>query len=164
MKRFYNADTRKEKEDIQSGFRNYINKKYRIDDHKQLALEGSFTPRQRQIIEFNPFNNNHSNPFFDPSLMMSVFRGFDIAIGNPPYIQLQKFKGNPIQQVYKNVGYETHDANGDIYCLFYELGIRFLKSGGHLTYITSNKWMRAAYGEKLRIYFSHKNPRILIDL
>lgn len=39
MKSFYNADTKKEKEDIQNSFRNYINKKYRIDDHKQLALE-----------------------------------------------------------------------------------------------------------------------------
>ncbi|TBX64280.1 hypothetical protein EZL74_13045, partial [Flavobacterium silvisoli] len=53
---------------------------------------------------------------------------------------------------------------GDIYSLFYELGIKLLKPKGYLAFITSNKWMRAAYGESLRKYFVEKsNPVILID-
>ena len=90
--------------------------------------------------------------------------GFDIVIGNPPYVQLQKFKGDPVQKLYKDAGFKVHDSNGDIYCLFYEKGIDILRKNGCLCYITSNKWMRAGYGEKLRTYFATKtNPIRLID-
>lgn len=61
--------------------------------------------------------------------MFGVEDGFDIVIGNPPYFGLQKIKGDPIQQAYKDAGYTVHDANGDIYCLFYELGMNLLKLG-----------------------------------
>lgn len=89
--------------------------------------------------------------------------GFDVVIGNPPYIQLQKFKGNSIQKLYKDAGFKTYDSNGDIYCLFYEKGINLLKTNGNLCFITSNKWMRAGYGEKLRNLFVQYNPIQLID-
>ncbi|MDH7554070.1 MAG: Eco57I restriction-modification methylase domain-containing protein [Spirochaetota bacterium] len=89
--------------------------------------------------------------------------GFDIVIGNPPYIQLQKDRGK-LADVYKNKGYETFDRMGDIYVLFYEKGLQLLKKDGILAYITSNKWMRAGYGEKLRRYLIKFNPLILIDL
>ena len=85
-------------------------------------------------------------------------------IGNPPYVQLQKFKGNPIQEVYKNAKYQVYDANGDLYCLFYERGLTLTREkSGLLCYITSNKWMRAGYGTKLRQYFADHDPKILID-
>ena len=110
-------------------------------------------------------NNSHQ---FDYDIffheVISDKKGFDIVIGNPPYVQLQKFKGNPIQDLYKKAGYTSYDANGDLYCLFYEQGLRQLKPGGTLCYITSNKWMRAGYGEKLRRYFLTQNPLLLIDL
>ena len=90
--------------------------------------------------------------------------GFDVIIGNPPYIQLQKFKGDPIQKVYKDLNFEVYDSMGDIYCLFYEKGLSILRNGGVLSFITSNKWMRAGYGEKLRGFFIKNNPFTLIDL
>ena len=90
------------------------------------------------------------------------FIGLDLIIGNPPYIQLQK-DGGKLADLYKG-RYEVLDRNGDIYCLFYEQGINLLKNKGCLAYITSNKWMRAGYGEKLREYLSDKNPLSLIDL
>ena len=89
--------------------------------------------------------------------------GFDIVIGNPPYIQLQK-DGGELADRYANAGYTTFARTGDIYCLFYERGWQLLRDGGHLCYITSNKWMRAAYGEKTRAFFAQKtNPMLLID-
>lgn len=93
-------------------------------------------------------------------------KGFDIVIGNPPYIQLQKAfdNKNKYADFYKDQNFETFDRMGDIYCLFYEKGLQLLKPNGILAYITSNKWMRAGYGEKLRIYFTKYNPKILIDL
>jgi len=92
--------------------------------------------------------------------------GFDIVIGNPPYIQLQKAFNNKIKyaDLYKDQNYKTFDRTGDIYCLFYEKGIQLLKQNGLLTYITSNKWMRAGYGEKLREFFTKYNPLQLVDL
>jgi hypothetical protein len=93
-------------------------------------------------------------------------KGFDVVIGNPPYIQLQKTFDDKRKyaDLYKQLNYETFERTGDIYCLFYEKGITLLNEGGHLAFITSNKWMRAAYGKKLRNYFLKNNPKILIDL
>ena len=89
--------------------------------------------------------------------------GFDVVIGNPPYIQLQG-NGGLLAKMYEKCGYESFAKTGDIYCLFYEQSNRLLDKGGHLCFITSNKWMRAAYGEKLRDYFSKNvNPKLLVD-
>jgi len=88
------------------------------------------------------------------------------VIANPPYIQLQRAK-NETQKyadLYKYQKFEVFDRTGDIYCLFYEKGIQLLKQKGLLTYITSNKWMRAGYGKSLREFFLKYNPLSLIDL
>lgn len=90
--------------------------------------------------------------------------GFDIVIGNPPYVQIQHFSGQPIQEDWKAQKYDTFTKTGDTYCLFYEKGHRLLQDSGVLAFITSNKWMRAEYGEKLRRFFSEKTqPLALID-
>ena len=66
--------------------------------------------------------------------------------------------------VLERMGYVTYARTGDIYCLFYELGMNLLSPNGYLCYITSNKWMRAGYGEALRGYFASKtNPIMLVD-
>ena len=90
------------------------------------------------------------------------FCGFDIIIGNPPYIPLQDNQGL-LGNMYKDCGYTVFEKTGDIYCLFYENGINLLKQTGVLCYITSNKWMRAAYGKKLRTLLAKENIRLLID-
>ena len=90
------------------------------------------------------------------------FVGFDCVIGNPPYIQLQKMGADA--DALQKMNYETYERTGDIYCLFYEMGMKLLKQGALLSFITSNKWMRAGYGEPLRKYFSKKQDVIsLID-
>ncbi len=90
------------------------------------------------------------------------FVGFDCVIGNPPYIQLQKMEGDA--DILQRMNYESYARTGDIYCLFYELGNDLIKNGGHLCYITSNKWMRAGYGEAIRGYLAtHTNPLVLLD-
>jgi hypothetical protein len=89
--------------------------------------------------------------------------GFDVIIGNPPYIQLQK-DGGMLAKLYEDQHYKTFERTGDIYTLFYERGIQLLKQDGFLCYITSNKWMRAGYGEKLREFFTKYNSLLLVDL
>jgi hypothetical protein len=131
---------------------------------KLLSDDDNFAPEDaRQLAAWNPYDQNAVSPFFDPEWMFGVADGFDIVIGNPPYIQLQN-NGGELAQQYEGCGYSTFARTGDIYCLFYERGWQLLKKNGHLCYITSNKWMRAGYGEKTREFFVNKtNPMLLID-
>jgi hypothetical protein len=96
------------------------------------------------------------------------FMGFDVVIGNPPYIQLKKALPNSEKlkyaDLYKTLKFETFERTGDIYALFYEKGIQTFTKNGALIYITSNKWMRANYGKSLRKFFSQNNPLLLLDL
>lgn len=78
--------------------------------------------------------------------------GFDIVIGNPPYFSLSKIKEQ--SNYFESAGYLTYSKGADIYCLFYERGNQILKSNGILTFITSNSWLRAIYGELLKNYFT----------
>ncbi len=91
--------------------------------------------------------------------------GFDVALANPPYIQLQK-DGGKLRRLYKDVQYLTFASRGDIYQLFYERGCQLLRpSRGLLAYITSNSWLKAEYGKPLRRYFSEKHePLALLEL
>ena len=115
------------------------------------------------LSEWKPFESQPTT-WFDPEWMFGIRDGFDIVIANPPYIQLQDKSIRSMSEVYSKQGYATFAKTGDIYCLFYEAGYNNLKDGGILTFITSNKWMRAGYGEKLRNFLSSKtNPIILID-
>ena len=117
----------------------------------------------KQLAKWNPYDQNDTSSFFDPEWMFGVADGFDIIIGNPPYIQLQNNSGE-LAKLYEDCGYSTFARTGDIYCLFYERGWQLLKEGGYLCYITSNKWMRAGYGDKTRGFFANKtNPLLLID-
>ncbi|GAA2831211.1 hypothetical protein GCM10019814_12380 [Lactococcus raffinolactis] len=94
--------------------------------------------------------------------------GFDIIFGNPPYIQLQKKEifSDTEKEVYKKLGeFESYEATGDIYTLFFERAIQLLKPNGKLGFITSNKYMRSGYGKSLRNYFlGYTNPYLLINL
>ena len=136
----------------------------------EMAEKHHFSPdnvgtRTMFLSIWDPFGTESSS-WFDPEWMFGIKDGFDIVIANPPYIQLQKAV-NATQKyadLYKNEGYKTFERTGDIYCLFYEKGIQLLKDDGILCYITSNKWMRAKYGEKLRVFLSRYNPLAVIDL
>ena len=90
--------------------------------------------------------------------------GFDIAIANPPYVQLQRDAGK-LARLYKNVGFKTFARTGDLYQLFYERGCQLLRPSGILAYITSNSWLKAEYGKKTRSYFAEAHtPLALLEL
>ncbi len=88
------------------------------------------------------------------------FIGFDVIIGNPPYFSISN------DSTLKKVAnlYDTYNSAGDIYALFVELSQKILKPSGISSFIISNKWLRANYGENLRKYLVDKtNPVELID-
>ncbi len=103
--------------------------------------------------------------FFEPRYFFpQLSGGFDIVIGNPPYVQIQKFSGQQCQKDWQAQNYETFVKTGDIYALFIEKGVSLLKQNGLLAFITSNKWMRAGYGKSLRNFLATKTqPLKLID-
>lgn len=90
--------------------------------------------------------------------------GFDVVIGNPPYVQIQGME-KELKEGYKEANYKNYISTGDIYQLFFEKGLDVLKIGGIVGMITSNKWMRAGYGAVTRDYF-YRNANVngVIDL
>ncbi|PSB20933.1 type I restriction endonuclease subunit M [Phormidesmis priestleyi ULC007] len=80
--------------------------------------------------------------------------GFDVVIGNPPYVRqelLTPFKS------YLQQHYESYDGVADLYAYFYEKGLKILKPDGMLSYIVTNKWFKAGYGESLRRFFAQNS-------
>ena len=119
----------------------------------------------KKIAHWDPYDQNASADWFDSEWMFGVRDGFDVVIGNPPYIQLQKNAGE-LANLYANTGYTTFVRTGDIYQLFYEKGCQLLKfQHGLLAYITSNSWLKAKYGQALRRYFSEQHtPLRLLEM
>ena len=122
----------------------------------------NYDRRAFELSRWNPFGHEKVD-WFDSEWMFGV-KAFDIVIGNPPYIQMQK-DGGYLAKKYAKENYQTFAKTSDIYCLFYEQGNNLLKKGGNLCFITSNSWMRTQYGELLRKYFVEKmNPIRLINV
>lgn len=135
-------------------------------------IEKEIAKRQRQLKnkgkarqKLLKFEETDERPYFLWHLyFMDVFEegGFDVMIGNPPFIQLQKIKEEA--KIYESAGFKTFSRTADIYCLFYEQGVSKLREGGTLTFITSNSWMKAKYGTSLRSFFrTSTNPVHLLN-
>ncbi|EPZ5669022.1 class I SAM-dependent DNA methyltransferase [Campylobacter coli] len=129
-------------------------------DEKEAAKEFANLKKEYDSI----FNLESNHPFewrFEfPEILDDDgnFKGFDLIIGNPPYIRQEELKELK-SHLAKN--YKVYKGTSDIYTYFYELGFNVLKDrGGVLSYITSNKYTRAGYGEALR-EFLLKNVKFL---
>jgi hypothetical protein len=126
------------------------------DELTMHLAQTSFADQEtsRKLAAWDPYDPQQSADFFDSLWMFdqSLADGFNLIIGNPPYISVERFAGTPIQAKWQKT-FTTYAARGDIYCFFYERGAALLRPGGTLTYITSNKWMRAGYGKNLRSFF-----------
>ena len=130
----------------------------------ELKSLGMLADDAEKIAKWDLYDQNATADWFDSEWMFGITHGYDVVIGNPPYIQLQK-DGGRLGNLYQNAGFDNFARTGDIYCLFYERGIKLLTRNGHLCYITSNKWMRAGYGKKLRDYFvTYTQPVQLLDM
>jgi hypothetical protein len=75
--------------------------------------------------------------------------GFDAVIGNPPYVRQEQIKA--IKPALKLLYGDVFDGVADLYVYFYEQGLRLLRRGGRLSFVVTNKWLKAGYAEKLRL-------------
>ena len=158
--RHFHAKTRRQKQ-------RYMDEDKRLRRELALALqEVGFTANSaKQIADWDPYDQNASAKWFDAEYMFGVTDGFDVVIGNPPYVELQK-NGGELRRRYQDTGYETMASRCDIYQLFYEKGSELLAAQrGLLVYITSNSWLKAEYGKSTRRYFARKHtPLALVEM
>ncbi len=137
--------------------------KERVKQDKVLEkLETETDQMQQALKDIKPLLKKDEKPWFLWHLFFKdVFDkgGFDIVIGNPPYIRqesitdikpyLEKIDGKP--------NYEVYNSTSDIYTYFFELGHKILKADkGVFSYICSKKYTRAKYGQNLRKYLLSK--------
>jgi len=76
--------------------------------------------------------------------------GFDIVVANPPYVRMELIK--PQKPVLRKRFPHVHAERADLYIYFYARAHDLLREGGTAAFISSNKWLRAGYGESLRQY------------
>ncbi|OUJ19336.1 Type I restriction-modification system methyltransferase and restriction endonuclease [Methanonatronarchaeum thermophilum] len=78
----------------------------------------------------------------------------DAVIGNPPYIRQEKIPDKErVREHLKDLGYEKFNERSDIYSYFFTHSFQFLKNGGRMGFITSDKWLTVGYGEDLQDFF-----------
>jgi hypothetical protein len=137
----------------------------------------------KRLAEWNPYDTSKHAPFFDPGWMFGLAGGmrsvasgsgvFDIVIGNPPYVRQEELKNQtvigsdgrekPLKDALKGQ-YECFTGTADLYVYFFERSLQLLHAGGVLSFITSNKYFRAGYGERLRIYLAYATrPSVVLD-
>ena len=113
------------------------------------------------VAHWDPYNQNASASWFDPEWMFGI-DGFDVVIGNPPYVRGEKI---PDKTRLRAAYGDFYRGTADLYTYFFRKGIDLLRPGGLLCFITSNKFLRADYGRPLREFLtSDAAPRLLLDL
>jgi len=101
-----------------------------------------------QLAKWNPYDQNASSEFFDPEWMFGIQDGFDIVIGNPPYIRVQMLD-TKAKEIYE-AKYRSAVHNYDLYVVFVERGLSLLRKSGQIAYILPHKFFNAKYGAGLR--------------
>ena len=120
-----------------------------------LKQDGFPSETTEQIAAWDPYDQNISADFFDPEWMFGITDGFDVVIGNPPYISHDKIP-KQFRAKIKN-DYQSYQPFADIYCYFIEKAIGLQNEGGILSFITSNSYLRAEYGAPIRNLLRSKN-------
>ena len=112
------------------------------------------------VAHWDPYDQNAHAAWFDPEWMFGLSDGFDVVIGNPPYVRGEKIP----DKARLRAGFDDfYKGTADIYTYFFRKGIDLLRDNG-LLFITSNKFMRADYGTPLRAFLrQYAPPRMIVD-
>ena len=116
-----------------------------------------------RIAHWDAYDQNAVADFFEPEWMFGMEAGFDIAIGNPPYIERKKISSTD-KQALQTYFDDFFTRTADISVYFYKRAAELLRDNGILTYICTNKFMRSDYGGKLRrLLTSEMAPKAILD-
>ena len=130
-----------------------IDRKLRKELSELLKHDGFPDETTEKIANWDLYDQNATADFFDSEWMFGITHGFDAVIGNPPYVRQEKIK--ELKTTLKSQ-YDCYTGTADLYVYFYERGFQLLRDNGILTYISSNKYLRAAYGKKLRDFLARQ--------
>lgn len=122
----------------------------RTDDRHKKQRE-ALMQAVYKIQSWNFTDQNVAAQWFQPEVMFNITKGFDMIIGNPPYVRQETFKDDKYKlKIYRE---DVYHGRADLYTYFYSLGFHLLSSFGNLCFITSNKWHKVDSGRKLREVF-----------
>ncbi|MEN9548622.1 MAG: hypothetical protein RIR12_1213 [Bacteroidota bacterium] len=129
-------------------------KEKKLRKEKQTKLEADITKLSKEIEEIKNnviYKNAFEWRFEFPEVINNKgeFEGFDLIIGNPPYIRHEEIK-HLKPQLEKD--FEVFNSSADILTYFFELGNKILRPKGGLSFIVSNKFFKVSYGDNLRSY------------
>jgi len=130
-----------------------MSKKEKADWNKKVQQLTEETKKLETEIEEIKANKIFENAFewrFEfPEVLNDDgdFVGFDVVIGNPPYIRQEELTE---LKPYLESRYDSFTGTADLFVYFIELGLKNLKQNGSFTFIVPNKWMKAGYGKKIR--------------
>lgn len=129
--------------------------KITVDDRRRMLADRLIADARGRAAEDRFFHWEIGFPNVWSSLLSTEHKGgFDAVIGNPPYVR-QELLGDDMKRALK-ADYSTFDGMADLYVYFYEQGLRLLRPGGRLSYVVTNKWLKAGYAEALRDLFATK--------
>lgn len=128
----------------------------------ELQDTGMVDSDAEKIAAWDPYDQNASTDWFDTGYMFGVVDGFDVVIGNPPYVRADSGDQHlELRQRIKNSDqYETLWEKWDLYISFIEKSYKLLKLGGFTTMIVSDAYCHSKYAQKSQKYFL-QNSRIL---
>lgn len=135
-------------------------------DELEKALERSGYTKNTatQMAGWNPFDPTHSATFFDMETMFGFIDGFDVVIGNPPYVNLANIKPDSYRNKLKAKFYSARNKS-DLYAFFIEQGFTFLTKTGKMAYIIPHTWKATDSFRNLReIIFKNKSLLQIVNL
>lgn len=150
--RYFNADAKHEKQQLQIQDRKLRNEL--SDDLKALNFGDTGA---EAIANWDPYRQNSSTPWFSPEWMFGISEGFDIVVGNPPYVRadIQDVRQQEVRQRVIGCGqYETLWKKWDLYVAFIERSHKLLKEGGVSSLIVSDAFCNAPYASKARKWYA----------
>jgi hypothetical protein len=123
-----------------------------------LLKQTGFAPDAAdKIADWSPDNQDAHADWFDPEWMFGIEKGFDIVIGNPPYLRVQGLQQTQPEMIpiYRE-NYKSAQGSFDIYGLFIESGYSLLNDKGQFSYIVPHKFFQATFGKGLRELLGRK--------
>jgi hypothetical protein len=128
-----------------------------------LKRDGWGDTTAKQLAAWDPYDQNASAPFFDPEWMFGVQDGFDVVIGNPPYVPIESM--STIEKSCYQSKYPCLSRKYDSSIVFILAGLDILNGEGVLAYISSITWQTGENYSRLReILFTHYGIRTLVNL
>lgn len=119
----------------------------------ELQNNGWKSDTAQKLASWDPYDQNTSSTFFDSEWMFDIKAGFDIVIGNPPYLRVQGIReSDPEFANWLAKTYESATGSFDLYAIFTERGVHLTKDTGIVNYIMPVKWTNAAFGKGLRTF------------